>query len=347
MGRADNPVRGLRVLVTGAAGFIGSHLCERLVADGHGVWALDNFDPSYDPAVKRRNVAGISTHPCMRVVEGDVRDGVLLDGLLTSVPFDLVVHLAARTGERGSLAEPEVCWDVNVTGTLRLLEAMRRRHVSRLIFASSAAVYGKRSSASGPFTETDSIEAPTSPYGASKRAGELLCRTWHDSWGCSVHGLRLFEVYGPRQRPDQTLSEFARRLRAGASLRIDGGAEAKRDFIAVDDVVEGICRSVEVLRGRAPGEPTFELLNLGRGRAVRLAELAEALASAMGRKARTPHREGRPGGQEYSVADVSRAAATLGFHSSVGLTEGIDRYVAWLTSEGAEASPLESAVLPA
>lgn len=345
MSRLDHHPRRLRVLVTGAAGFIGSHLCERLVAEGHGVWGLDSFCPEYDPEGKRQNLAGISSHGRMHVIEGDVRDGVLLEGLFTSVPFDLVVHLAARTGKRAWFAEPELCWEVNVNGTLNLLEAMRRHHVSRMVFASSATVYGERSSGSGAFSEADSIQVPTSPYGASKQAAELLCRTWHHLWGFSVHCLRLFDVYGPRQPPDQTVSEFAGQLRAGGSLELDGGEDAMRDFIAVDDVIEGICLSAEVLRGRAPGEPTFDILNLGRGRAVGLAELADTLASALGVKARCSCREGRSGRQRYTLADLDHVSRTLGFRPSIDLNEGLDRYVAWLTSEVAEAPPLKSSAL--
>ena len=325
---ANSP--GMRVLVTGAAGFIGSHLCERLTRDGYGVWGLDNFDDYYDPALKRRNIAAVVDHPCMHVVEGDIRDAVLLDGLMTTVPFDLVVHLAARPGVRPSLEQPELCYDVNVTGTLRLLEAMRRHHVKRLVFASSSSVYGERTAERGPFRETDPACHPVSPYAASKRSGELLCHAWHHLHGLSVHCLRFFTVYGPRQRPDLAINKFARLMRAGEPIPVYGDGSSSRDYTHVEDIVEAVCRSATRLRERPTAEPDFRILNVGRGRGVRLDELIEALANALGVEARISRESEQPGDVSITLADPTALEETLGFRPRIEFAEGIKSYVAWL-----------------
>jgi UDP-glucuronate 4-epimerase len=330
--------QGLRILVTGAAGFIGSHLSERLVAAGHGVWGLDNFDPYYDPAIKRRNVSEVVGHPNMHLVEGDLRDEVLLDGLFGSVPFDLVVHLAARAGVRASLAQPELCLDVNITGTMRLLEAMRRHHVGRLVFASSSSVYGERTAAGGAFRETDPAGHPVSPYAASKRSGELLCHTWHHLWGLSVHCLRFFTVYGPRQRPDLAINKFVRLMKDGTPIPMFGDGTTGRDYTYVGDIVEGVVRSMGVLAGRAAGDPAFEIVNVGRGEIVELNRLIDALAAATGSEAQIDRKPEQPGDVPLTLADTTACREVLGWTPEVGIDEGIRRYVAWLEAlEGAGA----------
>lgn len=326
----------LRILVTGAAGFIGSHLCERLVADGHGVWGIDNFDPYYDPAIKRRNVAELDQQPCMHLVEGDIRDEVLLEGLFNSVPFDAVIHLAARAGVRASLAEPELCLDVNVTGTIRLLQAMRRHHVARLVFASSSSVYGERTDASVAFSESDPADQPVSPYAASKRTGELLCHTWHHLWGLSVYCLRFFTVYGPRQRPDLAINKFVRLMREGAPIPMFGDGSSGRDYTFVGDIVEGVVRSLRSLAARAPGDPAFEIVNLGQGDVVRLNELIGALSDALGIDASIRRQPEQPGDVPLTLADTAKCRRLLDWKPDIGIAEGIRRYVAWLDAERAE-----------
>lgn len=318
----------MRVLVTGAAGFIGSHLAERLLADGHSVWGLDNFDPYYDEALKRRNLEAALARPRMHFVEGDVRDEVLLAGLFDAVPFDLVVHMAARPGVRPSIADPGLCYDVNVTGTLRLLEVMRRRHVSRLVFASSSSVYGE--DAVAPFSEDEAADRPVSPYAASKRSGELLCHTWHELWGTSVHCLRFFTVYGPRQRPDLAINKFIRLLGEGQSVPMFGDGTTSRDYTHVDDTVEGICRSINVLRDLPSGEPDYRILNLGHGRGIGLRELIDTLAGVLGVKAKISRQPDQPGDVSITLADTRRSREVLGFQPRVEFADGIRNYVAWL-----------------
>ena len=339
MVRNNRHPHGMRVLVTGAAGFIGSHVCERLIDDGHAVWGLDNFDTFYDPAIKRRNLRRVLEHPRMRLVEGDIRDEVLLNGLFDSIPFDLVIHLAARAGVRPSIDQPGLCFDVNVTGTLRLLEAMRRHHVLRLVFASSSSVYGSRDAVNGAFEESDPACAPISPYAASKRTGELLCHTWHHLSGLSVHSLRFFTVYGPRQRPDLAINKFARLMRDGERIPMYGDGSSSRDYTYIDDVVEGIKRSGDLLAEAPASEPVFEILNLGGGRAVRLDELIEALGRAMGVTPRITRKPDQPGDVPLTLADARRVESVLGFRPQTDFDEGIRRFVEWVEEmEGLEAA---------
>ena len=330
MGSPPKQPSGLRVLVTGAAGFIGSHVCERLVEEGHGVWGLDNFDTYYDPRIKRRNLEHVAGHSRMHVVKGDIRDEVLLEGLFSSVPFDLVIHLAARAGVRPSLAQPELCWDVNVIGTMRLIETMRRHHVQRLVFASSSSVYGERTPERGAFTEADPACHPVSPYAASKRAGELLCHTWHHLWGLSVHCLRFFTVYGPRQRPDLAINKFARLIREGKSIPVYGDGSSSRDYTHIDDVVHGIRRSAAVLRELPANQPAFRILNVGHGRGVALDELIETLGDALGVRPRISREPDQPGDVPLTLADTQELEAVLGFRPQVDFAAGIRSYVEWL-----------------
>jgi len=315
--------------VTGAAGFIGSHLCDRLLADGHRVWGLDNFDPYYPASVKRENLAGALADPRMRLVEGDVRDGVLLEGLFAQVPFDAVVHLAARPGVRASLEAPGACFEVNVNGTLALLEAMRRRHVSRLVFGSSSSVYGERQS--GAFREEDAADRPISPYAASKRSAELLVHAYHHLWGLSAVCLRFFTVYGPRQRPDLAIHKFARILGEGGSIPVFGDGTTGRDYTYVDDAVEAIVRALALTEQRGTG-PAFEILNVGRGEPTALGDLVALLASALGVRARIDRQPEQPGDVPFTCASTERLEAALAFRPEVDIREGLRRFAAWVES---------------
>lgn len=330
----DNGGRGrpARVLVTGAAGFIGSHLCERLLKDGNRIWGIDNFDPFYSEAAKRENIASAVNHPSMRLIEGDVRDGVLLDGLFRQVPFDAVVHLAARPGVRPSLEEPEVCLDINLNGTLRLLEAMRAHRVSRFVFGSSSSVYGE--SPEAPFLEDQAADRPISPYAASKRSAELLVHAYHRLFGLSAVCLRFFTVYGPRQRPDLAIHKFARLMRDQRPLPFFGDGNSGRDYTFVDDAIEAIERSLRLLASSGDGA-RYEVLNVGRGEPVSLQELLDSLASALGTRPRLDRLPDQPGDVPYTCASTVRLERTLGFRPETSLDQGLQRFVSWL-----EAAPV-------
>lgn len=313
--------------MTGAAGFIGSHLCERLLAGGYRVWGLDNFDDFYSPDVKRRNLREAEAQAHMQVVEGDIRDPVLLGGLLRDVPFDLVVHLAARPGVRPSIEDPVLCYDVNVNGTLALLEAMREHHAGRLVFGSSSSVYGDRHET--PFEETAAVGRPISPYAASKCAGEQLCFTFHHLHGLHVHCLRFFTVFGPRQRPDLAIHKFTRLMTRGEPLPLFGDGTTARDYTYVDDTVDGVLRSIEALTGADVHEPAFEIINLGRSDAVSLRRLVEELAAALGLQPEIEWLPSQPGDVTITCASGVKARELLGFEPRVSLSEGLARFAAW------------------
>lgn len=323
------------MLVTGAAGFIGSHLCDRLLADGCRVVGLDNFDSFYPESTKRANLAAALQNPGMRLIEGDIRDGVLLEGLFTDVPLDAVVHLAARPGVRPSLDAPEPCIQVNVDGTLQLLEAMRRHHVGRLVFGSSSSVYGNSSIA--PYSEDQIADRPISPYAASKRAGELLVHSYHHLFGLAAVCLRFFTVFGPRQRPDLAIHKFSRLMRNGQALPIYGDGESGRDYTYVDDAVEAIVRSLRLTGANGESAPCYEILNVGRSEPVTLNELLQHLATALKEKPRLDRQPEQPGDVAFTCASTERIERVLDFRPQVGLEEGLERFATWLDSAAANA----------
>ncbi|MEN8184433.1 MAG: NAD-dependent epimerase/dehydratase family protein, partial [Myxococcota bacterium] len=264
-----------RILVTGAAGFVGSSLVDRLLAEGREVVGFDSFDPFYPEALKRRNLRGAREHPHFRLVEGDIRDAGMVERLF-SVGFDGVVHLAALAGVRPSLERPATYADVNVNGTTVLFEAGVRHGGPRFVFASSSSVYGEREE--GPFRETDRVDHPISPYAATKKAGELLAHSFHHAYGLPICCVRIFTAYGPRQRPDLAIHKFAERMRRGDSVPLFGDGTTVRDYTYIDDLVDGLVRCLAADLG-------FAMLNLGAGRTVSLLEVVQTLEEAMGVKA--------------------------------------------------------------
>jgi UDP-glucuronate 4-epimerase len=324
-----SPGRGA-VLVTGGAGFIGSHLVERLLRDGQRVIALDNFDPFYDPAIKRRNLQAASAHPSFRFVEGDIRDGALLDRLFREEPIASVVHLAARAGVRPSMEDPEGYADVNVRGTVSVFEACRRNGVRRVLFGSSSSVYGNNSKV--PFAESDPVDEPVSPYAATKRAGELVARVYHHLFGFEVACLRLFTVYGPRQRPEMAIHKFARLLARGAEIEQYGDGSSARDYTYVSDIVEGIVRALDRCR-------SYHIWNLGGSHATPLRELVERIAAGLGVPARVRVLPPQPGDVERTWADIRRAREELGWQPRVRLEEGLALFLDWFRRQGGAGSP--------
>jgi len=308
------------LLVTGGAGFIGSHLVERLLADGHRVVALDNFDPFYDPRDKRDNLARAAEHERFRLVEGDIRDAAALDALLGAERFDAVVHLAARAGVRPSIADPALYTSVNLVGTTALLEACRRHGVERFVFGSSSSVYGNN--AKVPFAEDDPVDHPISPYAATKKAGEVLCHAHHHLFGLRVACLRFFTVYGPRQRPEMAIHKFARLLAQGQRIPLFGDGSSARDYTYVDDIVEGIVRALGCCRG-------YDIWNLGGSRTVTLEELSRRVAAGLGLPLAVERLPAQPGDVERTWADVSRAGRDLDWRPRVGLDEGLERFLHW------------------
>lgn len=316
----------MTILVTGAAGFIGSHLCEALLADGHRVIGLDNFDPFYDPAVKSANLDEALKLPAFQLERGDIRDRRLLRQIFTRQPVDVVIHLAAKAGVRPSILQPAEYFDVNVNGTLQVLEAMAEARVNRLVFISSSSVYGNQ--AKTPFSETDDVSHPISPYAASKRSGELLAYTYHHLYGMDMACLRLFTVYGPRQRPDLAIHKFAQLALENRPIPLYGDGKTRRDYTFVADVVRGI---QQLLALPAWG---YEIFNLGGGNPVSLLDMVRALEHALERPLEVQFMPRQPGDVEQTFADTSKARAVFGYQPRVALKEGVALFTQWLKRHG-------------
>lgn len=311
----------MNFLVTGGAGFIGSHVCERLLRAGQAVWALDDLDEFYDPKIKQHNLREIqSLAKPFTFVFGDLTDRACLDELLGGVKFDQVIHLAARAGVRPSLTAPALYQRVNVEGTVNLLEATRLNGVKKIIIASSSSVYGVNSKV--PFAESDPIFAAISPYAASKLACEALGHVYHHVYDLDVVLLRFFTVYGPRQRPDLAIHKFARLISAGQPVPVFGDGATARDYTYIDDTVDGVMACTQQTFG-------YQVINLGESQIVRLSYLIELLEGALGRKAIIDRLPPQPGDVPITYADITKAKAVLGYNPRVRIEEGIPRFVEW------------------
>lgn len=308
------------ILVTGGAGFIGSHVCEHLVERGSTVIAIDNFDPYYDPSIKRQNLAGLIGSEHFQLYEGDIRDLELLEKIANQHPIDAIIHLAAKAGVRPSLQDPAEYADVNLTGTVALLELARRHEIGRFIFASSSSVYGERNEV--PFRESDPVEDPVSPYAATKRAGETVVKSYHLAYGIDASCLRFFTVYGPRQRPEMAIHSFLRRLDQGEPIPVFGDGSSRRDYTYIDDIVAGILLTLDNHRG-------FDIYNLGNHRMVRLDELLELIGEAYGRTPAIDRQGVQQGDVSQTCADVSHSREKLGYSPSTPIEIGLSHFVDW------------------
>jgi UDP-glucuronate 4-epimerase len=309
-----------RILVTGGAGFIGSHLTARLLASGADVVCLDDFNDYYDPAFKRKNVEPFRGSTQWQLVEGDIRDATLVEETYRNLGIATTVHLAARAGVRPSIRQPRLYEEVNGVGTLNLLEAARRAGARTFVFGSSSSVYGTNSKL--PFSEDDAITRPVSPYAATKRANELMAYTYHYLHGLSVTCLRFFTVYGPRQRPEMAIYHFTEKLANGEAVPRYGDGSSARDYTYIDDIVEG---TLAALDAAAP----FEIVNLGGSRTTTLQRLIQLIADALGTEARVEELPPQPGDVPITFADVSKAKKLWGWEPRVPIEEGIGRFVEW------------------
>jgi UDP-glucuronate 4-epimerase len=315
----------MNFLITGGAGFIGSHVCERLLHCGHAVWALDDLNPFYDPRCKRRNLAEIQAlNKPFVFVQGDLTDPAVLNELLAGVKFDQIIHLAARAGVRPSLEEPALYQRVNVEGTANLLEAARRHLVPKVIIASSSSVYGVNSKV--PFSEGDPIFHAISPYAASKLACEALGHVYHHVYGLEVVMLRFFTVYGPRQRPDLAIHKFAHLIRAGKPIPVYGKGSTARDYTYITDVVDGVLACTQRQFG-------YEIFNLGESQTVKLHRLIELLESSLGQKAVLERLPLQPGDVPVTCADISKARERLGYDPHTQIEQGIPLFVKWFDAQ--------------
>lgn len=314
-----------RIIVTGAAGFIGSHLTERLLDEGHQVVGVDCFiDNTYDPAVKRRNIAAAATHPAFRLIESDIRDQAAMMNHFNDFRPEAVIHLAALAGVRPSVEQAARFSDINVTGTVHLLEAAVKFGVKRFLFGSSSSVYGNN--AKVPFSESDPVDQPISPYAATKRAGELLCHTYWHVHKLPVSCLRFFTVFGPRQRPDLAIHKFMRLIAAGKPIPVFGDGSTSRDYTFVADIVQGITLALARCEN-------FDILNLGSKRPVTLANLIAAIENTVGTQAKIDRQPMQSGDVERTFADVAHSHAALGYEPRTSLEEGLAAQWKWLQGE--------------
>lgn len=315
----------MNVLVTGGAGFIGSHVCERLLGIGHAVWTYDDLNAFYEPAIKQQNLAALKAAGGKFIfVEGDLTNRIALEALFRSVKFDQVIHLAARAGVRPSLQEPALYQRVNVEGTVNLLEAARATGVKKITIASSSSVYGVN--AKVPFSENDPIFSAISPYAASKLACEALGHVYHHVYGMDIAMLRFFTVYGPRQRPDLAIHKFAQLINRGKPIPVFGDGSTARDYTYVSDTVAGVIACTEREFG-------FEVFNLGESQTVKLSYLIELLENALGKKAVIDRQPPQPGDVPITFANIAKAREKLGYDPQVKIEEGIPKFVDWFRTQ--------------
>jgi len=308
------------ILVTGGAGFIGSHLCEYLIGSGHKVVCVDNFNSFYDPGIKEQNLSAIKNNEAFNLERADIRDKAGMAEIFKENNPDLVIHLAAMPGVRPSIKDPFLYYDVNVNGTLTVLETMRLSGVRRMIFASSSSVYGNNSKI--PFSESDPVDSPISPYASSKRACELLCSTWHSLYQFEIFCLRFFTVYGPRQRPDLAIHSFTNKILDNSPLQIYGDGSSFRDYTYIEDVLQGINNAINRLKG-------FNIYNIGESRKVLLSEVIETIENALGKKAVKEYLPFQAGDVNATFADISKARQELNYNPSFDFREGIAEFVRW------------------
>lgn len=310
----------MRILITGAAGFIGSHLGEKLLSMGHIVVGIDNFDPFYPKKFKMENLKRLNNSNHFSFFEEDIRNVSSINNIFVSNKIDIVIHLAAKAGVRPSIENVGEYYEVNITGTVNLLECMRKNGVSKLIFASSSSVYGNNKKV--PFSEMDPVDHPISPYAATKKSGELLCHVYSHLYKFDISCLRFFTVFGPRQRPDLAIHKFTRFIDIDKPIPFFGDGSTARDYTYIDDIVEGIICSLNKLEG-------FNIYNLGESRIITLNELIHTIESILNKRAILDKHPLQPGDVQKTFADITKARNELGYDPKYNLEIGIQKFVNW------------------
>jgi UDP-glucuronate 4-epimerase len=313
----------MKALVTGAAGFIGSHLCERLLAQGCAVLGADNFDDFYDPQIKRRNIDACIQNKNFELITTDIRDSAAMDNVVGN-DVEIIVHLAAKAGVRPSIAQPVLYADVNVNGTTVLLESAKKHRVRKFIFGSSSSVYGNNEKV--PFSEDDNVDFPISPYAATKKAGELICHTYHHLYGIDVTCLRYFTVYGPRQRPDLAIHKFAKLIELGKPIPVYGDGTMMRDFTYIDDIIDGTVAAIQKCDG-------FQIYNLGHSHPISVNDLIDEVEKALGKKTVKEYLPAQPGDVQRTYAEITKATKDLGYNPSTTIQTGLANFFAWLRQQ--------------
>ena len=311
-----------KILLTGAAGFIGSHVVEHLLSKGYQVFGIDNFDDFYSRTIKEQNISACLGNSSFTFIEGNVGD---VASLFPDTNFDLVIHLAAKAGVRPSIAQPEQYIDANLSQTMALLQWMKANGMRKLVFASSSSVYGNNVKV--PFAESDSVDHPISPYAFTKKAGELLTHTFHHLANMDVINLRFFTVYGERQRPDLAIHKFAKAMLNGQAITLFGNGSTSRDYTYVGDIVQGIISSIEFVLSH---EQVYETINLGSKNPIQLIDLVHTLEEIIGTPANIHWMKMQEGDVDRTFADIQKAERLLQYAPNTSLKEGLTRFVAWL-----------------
>lgn len=310
----------MNILITGGAGFIGSSLTDRLLKDNMKIFCLDNFNTFYDPHIKKSNIKPHLRNKDFTLIKGDILDKKLLSDVFAGNDFDIVIHLAAMAGVRPSIENPLLYEKVNIEGTLNILECMRAYRKTKMLFASSSSVYGGNKKV--PFSETDNVDRPISPYAATKKACELLCYNYHHLYNFDIYCLRFFTVYGPRQRPEMAIHKFTRQIYSGQNITVFGDGSSSRDYTYIDDIIAGLVGCIDRLK-------SYEIINLGNSNPTKLMELVELISSISGKKAEIIMEEPKPGDVFTTYADISKAKKIIGFDPKISIKDGLEKFIKW------------------
>ena len=313
----------MKVLITGGAGFIGSHVVDRLISRDDHIVNIDNIDPYYDVNIKLKNIQNHES-PKYSFIKGDIRNKELLQDVFAKNDFDIVLHLAAKTGVRPSIQDPREYSEVNILGTLNILECMKDFNVKKIIFASSSSIYGNNSKT--PFSETDAVDFPISPYAATKKSGELLCYNYHHLYNINITCLRFFTVYGPRQRPEMAISYFVKSALTGLPIQLFGDGTSLRDYTYIDDIVDGIFKAIEHCSG-------FNIYNLGESQTTSLTELIAIIEEVCSKKIIIEKLPLQKGDVNLTYADINKARNEIGYNPKTLIKDGVKKYVDWINEK--------------
>lgn len=317
----------MNILITGGAGFIGSHLSEKIIELGHRVICIDNFNDYYNPAIKEYNLKDIIDNKKFILYRADIVDRAEMQKIFSAHAIDVVIHLAARAGVRPSLSNASLYEKVNVEGTINLLDCCREKSINRFIFASSSSVYGGNKKI--PFSETDKVDFPVSPYAATKKSGELMCYAYHHLYDISIFAFRFFTVYGPRQRPEMAIHKFTRKIFNGDSIEIYGDGSSSRDYTYIDDIVNGIAGSLDLISG-------YEIINLGNSYPVKLSDLVSLIEEKSDRKIMIQHTEPQPGDVFTTYADIKKAKRIIKYDPATPIEKGLENFMDWYRKKSKE-----------
>jgi UDP-glucuronate 4-epimerase len=310
----------MKILITGAAGFIGSHTCESLIKNGNSIIGVDNFDPFYSSKLKELNLEQLNQNNNFRFYKADIRDDKVLNQIFSSNQVDVVIHLAAKAGVRPSIESISEYYDVNINGTVSLLESMRKNGIKKMVFASSSSIYGNNQKV--PFSEDDRVDNPISPYASTKKSGELLCHVYSHLYNFDITCLRFFTVYGPRQRPDLAIHKFTKLIQENKPIPFYGDGSSSRDYTYIEDIVNGISCALNHLEG-------YKIYNLGESKVITLKKLVEVIETILGKKAMLNQLPMQQGDVSRTFADISKARAEIGYNPAYDFETGMKKFVDW------------------